>query len=447
MPGESGLHNAITTMPGAAAPAPAPLAPAPEPAPPRRTPLLIVVGLLVLVAAGITAWEMWRGRGASVSTTVRTAVVAHRDFAATLRVTGLTAAIRSYVIAAPSLTGGGANSMVVTHMAAAGTHVKKGDVLVVFDPQNQIKTAQDKEADYRDLLNQIEKKKADEAAARAKDETELRTTEDAVKSAEWEMRRNEVLSKIDAEKNQETLDQNRAQLKQLQATFELKRKAAQADLHILEISRDRARNDMLHAQHNAQRMEIRAPMDGVVVLNSIWKSGNMGEVQEGDEVRPGVPFMQVMDPSSMQALVRVNQSDIGYLKVGQTGTVHLDAYPGLTLKARLDSLDSIAVGSIAPKVRVFSAVFSIAGADPKLMPDLSAAIDVELGSVPHALVAPRDAIVHEGGKAYAWTKQGSGFHKVEVTEGSTSDMDVVISFGLKDGDVVLRNPESAAVAR
>jgi len=56
---------------------------------------------------------------------------------------------------------------------------------------------------------------------------------------------------------------------------------------------------MLHAQENAALMQMHAPIDGVVVLNTIWKEGKMGEVQEGDHVQAGVPFMQVVNPSKL----------------------------------------------------------------------------------------------------------------------------------------------------
>ena len=403
----------------------------------------VLAMVAVLIIAGLVLWRVWPSRAVRTDAGLRTATVVRGDFVPTLRLTGLTVAVRSHVIAAPSLTGGGPNSLVITHMAPPGTHVRQGDLLVVFDPQNQIKTAQDKEADYRDFLDQIQKKMADQAAARAKDDTELKQAEDAVRSAEWEMRRNEVLSRIDAEKNQENLEEARANLGQLKQTYQLKRAAAAADLKMLEIERDRARNDMLHAQNNARQMEIRSPMDGVVVLNTIWRSGTMGEVQEGDEVRAGQPFMQVMDPSLMQTLVHANQSDAPYLKPGQMAALHLDAYPGLTLKARLESLDNIAVTSMAPKVRVFSAVFTILGSDPRLMPDLSAALDVELGRIPGVIIVPRDAIVDDGGKSYAWVRKGSGFEKREVVIGSTSDMEAEVRSGLKEGEAVLRNPANS----
>ena len=157
------------------------------------------------------------------------------------------------------------------------------------------------------------------------------------------------------------------------------RKAAQAAIRILEIQRDRTQQTMMHAQANADLMQIKSPLDGVVVLNTIWKQGTMGEVQEGDQVRPGVPFMQVINPSTMQVRVMANQQDFPSLQIGQTAKVRLDAYPDLVFPAKLDQLAPIGEGGdFSSKLRSFVVIVSIAGNDPKLMPDLSAAVDVDI---------------------------------------------------------------------
>ena len=135
---------------------------------------------------------------------------------------------------------------------------------------------------------------------------------------------------------------------------------------------------MLHARANADLMQIHSPLDGVVVLNTIWKQGTMGEVQDGDQVRPGVPFMQVVDPSAMQVRVLANQEDFSALQVGQSAKVRLDAYPDMVFPAKLDQMAPIAQGGdFSSKLHSFVVIVSIQGNDPKLMPDLSAAVDVE----------------------------------------------------------------------
>jgi multidrug efflux pump subunit AcrA (membrane-fusion protein) len=368
-------------------------------------------------------------------------MVERRDFVRTLRIHGVVEAVESHTVAAPRLAGSNLNALTITRLATSGERVKAGDLLVEFDRQNEIKNALDKEAEYRDLEDQIKKKQAEQAAARAKDETELKQAEDALETAKLEMLKNEIVSRIDAEKNQENLEEAKARLKQLRDTFELKRRAAQAEIRILEIQRDRARNAMLHARENAEKMTIRAPRDGLVVLNPIWKMGRMAEVQEGDQVRPGTVFLQVVDPRGMQVRARVNQADSPLVKIGQRVEVHLDAYPELVFPGKVEQMAAIAVTSpFSDKLRTFVATLSIQGSDPKLMPDLSAAVDVELERLNRVLVLPRDAVSAENGQAFALVKNGAGFEKRPVKTGAGSDLEVVIQSGLEAGGLVLRNP-------
>jgi multidrug resistance efflux pump len=134
---------------------------------------------------------------------------------------------------------------------------------------------------------------------------------------------------------------------------------------------------MDHAQANAALMKIESPIDGIVVLNTIWKEGKMGEVQEGDQVRPGIAFMQVVDPSQMQVRAPVNQQDFLRLRIGVPARIHLDAYPDLMFRGKLEEMAPIGRnGDFSQKIRTFAVVFSIEGNDTRLMPDLSAAVDV-----------------------------------------------------------------------
>lgn len=296
----------------------------------------------------------------------------------TIRLKGMTAAVEARAIQAPLISGAQVGSLTITKLIPSGTRVKKGDLLVEFDRQAQLRDFIDKQAQADNLNQQVLEGQAKEDAARSKDETDIKQAEDALAKAKLEMEKVELLSRIDAEKAQEDLDEAKATLAQLKQTFDLRRKAAQASIRILEIQRDRTRETMEHAQANSALMEIHAPIDGIVVFNTIWKQGNMGEVQEGDQVRPGVPFMQVVDPSIMEVRVPVNQEDLLTLRVGEKALVHLDAYNDLVLPGRLEAIDPMGTpGNFSSSLRNFSATFSIDGHDVRLMPDLSAAVDVE----------------------------------------------------------------------
>src|SRR5207245_1760504 len=148
------------------------------------------------------------------------------------------------------LTGSGPGSMVIVRLAKAGSVVRRGDPLVEFDRAAQIKAAHDREAEYRDFIEQINKKRADQTAARAKDETEVVQAEHAARSAELDMLDSELVAPIKAEQNKLVFEEARARLAQLKQTFDLKRRSEAADLRILEIQRDRALNAWKHAETN-----------------------------------------------------------------------------------------------------------------------------------------------------------------------------------------------------
>jgi HlyD family secretion protein len=372
-----------------------------------------------------------------------TAVVERKSLSQVIRLSGTTQATRSFIVSAPQLEGAQLNNLNITSIIAPGAAVKQGDVLVQFDPQAQVKDFLEKQKTYTDLVSQVEQKKADAEIAKAKDDTALATAENALKKAELEVQRNEVVSRIDAEKNQQALEEAQATLGQIKQTYELKRKAANAATRILEIQRDRAQQAMRYAQSNADKMTIHAPMDGVAVMNTVWLGSRMGTVQKGDSVQSGVPFMQVVDPSMMEVRATVSQSDLGSVHAGQAATVRFDAYPGMTLPATLAEVSPLGEqGKFSEKVRTFSTLFTIQGSDPRLLPDLSAGLDIVLHSTDQALVVPRAAVESGPDGNFLYVKSAGGYDKRAVKLGPVSDTEAVVESGVAAGDVVRISPAS-----
>ena len=274
-----------------------------------RWPATAIVGLAAVAAltfalrAQSSATEPQRRESSST--------VTRRDFTKSVRLSGTVEAVEATTISTPRLAGQNNQSLVITALVRPGSIVRKGDPLVEFDRQDQLKNALDRRVELNDLEQQIRKKDAEAGAARAKDDSEIVQAENSQSRAQLEMLKNEMLPKIQAEKNAQALEEAQAKLKQLKTTYELKRRAAEADLRILQIRRDRAENAMRQAESNADRMSIQSPIGGMAVLRSIWKSNNMAEVQEGEEVRSGMPIVDVVNPASMRVRAKVNQADIG----------------------------------------------------------------------------------------------------------------------------------------
>ena len=230
-----------------------------------------------------------------------TAVVKRVDFVRSVRLAGTVEAVQATTIAAPRLAGQNQNSLVIMRLIKAGTTVKPGDPLVEFDRQEQIRNALDRKAELNDLDQQIKKREADEVAAKASDDSTLKQAESTLEKARLELVKNEMLPKLQAEKNDLAFEEAQARLKQLQETYTLKRTAAAADIRILEIRRARSEATMKQAEGNAEKMLIASPLPGVAVIKSTFKNGgNMVEFMEGDEVRPGQAVIEVVNPAVMR---------------------------------------------------------------------------------------------------------------------------------------------------
>jgi multidrug efflux pump subunit AcrA (membrane-fusion protein) len=236
------------------------------------------------------------------------------------------------------------------------------------------------------------------------------------------------------------LEEAQAKQKQLKATYDLKRKAEQAELRILEIQRDRAYQAMTAAEGNASRMVVKSPIPGMVVIRTVWRGNGQVEIQEGEEARPGMPIMQVVDPAAMRVRVKVNQADVHVLQVGQLARISLDAYPELQFKGRIEQVTPVGTTSmLTNRVRNFVAIVSIEGNHPKLMPDLSAAVDIELDRKDNVIVIPRDAVARENDTFTVHVLNGDSLRQQTVALGKMNDHEVIVTSGLEPGVMVQRH--------
>jgi hypothetical protein len=179
-------------------------------------------------------------------------------------------------------------------------------------------------------------------------------------------------------------------------------------------------------------------------VKTIWKGNNMADVQEGEEVRAGVPVVDIVNPSAMRVRARVNQADVNDLQVGQAVRIGLDAYPALSFDGRIAQISPLGVTSTLSKtVRTFVALIDVNGAHPNLMPDLSASLDVTLARSPGAIVVPRDALRSDGNRTIVRVRRGGGFEDRVVTIGALNGHEAMVASGLDDGAVIARNVQSA----
>jgi len=301
-----------------------------------------------------------------------------------IRLSGTVEAVQLRTVSVPRLQGPLAPLLVV-NLVKAGSRVKQGDILVEFDPQQQQRAAFDRRAELINLQGEVDKKRAEHAAAEAKDRTELVAAEHDVERARLEVRKNDLIPRIDAEKNTLALTQATTRFDQLKVAYDLKREAARAELRILEIRRDRSEAALGYSEQNARLMTVSAPFEGLVVIKRTYRNGTFVEIAEGDEVRPGTPIVDIVDTTRMRVRAFVNQADFRLIHIGQRAKVGLDGFPDLSFTGEVELVTPLAVSSqLSPAVRTFVALITIEGSHPQLLPDLTAWVDLVPDSAPAA---------------------------------------------------------------
>jgi len=224
-----------------------------------RIPLLCLALVGVGGCAGTRADEPdERARPAAASTVT----VQRRDVTHVLRIHGTVEAENAVAVVVPRILGQNATALVVTRLVPNGTRVTAGDLIVEFDRQAQLDLALEKKAEFRDLEEQVHRKAAEQAERRAKDDTALKTAENALALAHLDVDKNPLLPRIEAEKNLLQREAAEAEATQLRRTYDLKVAAARAEIRTLEVRRERARNAWQHAESNAERLSVRAPSMG-----------------------------------------------------------------------------------------------------------------------------------------------------------------------------------------
>jgi multidrug resistance efflux pump len=123
---------------------------------------------------------------------------------------------------------------------------------------------------------------------------------------------------------------------------------------------------------------IKAEIGGMVALQNVFRNNSMGHAQEGDQLWPGQPLLRIFDPTVMVLDLTVSEADGAVLHPGAKAGVRLDAYPSLILSVHFESASPVASSALGSPLKTFDARFLFEQTDPHLLPDLSAAADIEL---------------------------------------------------------------------
>jgi len=283
------------------------------------------------------------------------------------------------MIQAPHIEGQG-GQLTLAELIDNGKVVAAGEPLASFDSTNELRLKYEAQAKFDDLRHQVEQKYAEHNNNAEKRNSDLKSAEADLQKAQLEIRKGPVLSEIERQKNQVKLEDAQAHVESLKKSSAFRDQQELAEIRIFELQRDRQKVAVERQTNNLNKLDVKAPIKGMVALENIWRNGSMGHAQEGDQMWPGQPLLRLFDPSEMEVELTVGEPDGAALVKGAKAILHLDAFPELTFTAHFDSASPVATAALGTSLKTFAALFRLDQTDPHILPDLSAALDIEAPS-------------------------------------------------------------------
>ncbi|HEX8219329.1 MAG TPA: efflux RND transporter periplasmic adaptor subunit [Chloroflexia bacterium] len=207
----------------------------------------------------------------------------------------------------------------------------------------------------------------------------------------------------------------------------LKAGATDTDIAILEQQLALSRIDVERAQAQLADAQIAAPMDGTVLSIDL----EIGEIVNGSQ-----PVAVVADTTSLRIKADVDEIDVGRVQAGQAVTVTLDAYPGVRLPGKIESLAPGA--TLKQGSTVYQATVSFVPTGEVVPREgMAANVDITAQRKDGVLLLPNRAFEAVGRRQYVTLLQGDTTTRLEVEVGLSNNADTEIISGLEEGQTVL----------
>ncbi len=215
--------------------------------------------------------------------------------------------------------------------------------------------------------------------------------------------------------------------------------AIQAKLDLARASLDAAEARVAVAAQDLENYTIRAPFAGIAVSKDAQPGEMVSPVSAGGGfTRTGIST--IVDMTSLEIEVDVNESHIAKVHPGQQADAVLDAYPTWHIPATVRTIIPTADRQKATvKVRL-----TFDELDPRILPDMGVKVafreivdEGQSSSPPAQSLIPQPAVSDDGGLSVVFVIENDTVDRRAVSVGRTVGGDVEIMAGVTPGDQVV----------
>jgi HlyD family secretion protein len=405
----------------------------------------LVSGATAVLAIGVVAWG--RADVSATANTIPTAIARTGDVAVEVHATAEIRAARAALLSAGGIPG----TLQIVEMTPTGTRVRAGEPVVRFDPAEQEYQLGQSRSELAQAEEDLRKLNDEATVKQSQHAIEIMKARFALRRAELDLRSNELVGKVQMEKNRLAFEEAGHRLSQLEADAATLTADAKASRAGLEEKRNKARFDVEAAQRNIERMTLVAPFDGIVITQENRDAAGgimifgmaMPEYRQGDVVQPGRAVAEIFDPASLEVVARIAEADASNVTPGQAA--HVRFYPdhSRSLQATVATIGGAGARRFfEASSRQLEVVLRMSETPAGLQPGWSGTVVIRGDAIRNATHVPRQAVIEKDGRSVVYVRQAGQFVPTPVKVQRRTEISAVIEGVSAGTEVALRNPEA-----
>jgi len=331
-------------------------------------------------------------------------------------------------------------SLKITELVEEGTYVDSGDFVARLDPeavQEQIKNVQD----------EMDKAFSEYEDAKIDSNLNLSNQRDAITNARLDMEEKDIIVKESIyespsiqKKAQMDYDKAERKLEQEKNAYVLKTQQEENKVNrqFINFRQLKERYEGLEGLYNS--LTITAPKAGIVTyIKNPW-----GITKVGSDVGSNGSVATIPDMTNLISRTYINEIDISKIKEGQKTDIGIDAFPDKEMTGEVVSIANIGQTMPNSDAKVFEVKIKVFGVDKDLKPAMTTSNIVYTNLYTDTLYIPIDAVFENDSMQYVYVDRGNISRQV-VRLGESNENYVLVSEGLKEGDVIcLNEPETGS---
>lgn len=224
---------------------------------------------------------------------------------------------------------------------------------------------------------------------------------------------------------------NRSKMAQAETRFQTSKRRYEMEL---------AKRESLEQQLKA--CTIKATQPGLVAYGDLDASSSYNysnSIEEGASVRLRQTMLTIPDMTRMGVHVKIHESQVKKVKIGQEVRIKVDAEPGKVLEGRVAELALLpdsGSSRYTPNLKVYPCTIHISGMHDWLKPGMNAKAEIIVDQLTQVVFVPVQSIEVEQDKHFCYIRTGGKMERRPITTGVFNDEFIEIRNGLSEGDAV-----------